>query len=702
MKKLLNSELLIKSNVWNNESLELIDFSNYDYERTEIRVKTSGIISKIDKTITFTKGKNIAKTPFELFSIERDDINGFFYLNCGKPPKELIKVLESNCAYMVLKGNINNLDKINQKYYKLCQGDVIKLGRIYLKVLDINVEDDKEDCLNIFGTDINNVNDSKCSLFRCSSFRSAKINDQDIIFGFYSPTRGKRDHKTLEAFNSLNKNNNKVNIFAEQHKANFIKYNPLLKKKSKYLIRSNSAVEDFLFSSKNKNKKINNNKNEINKMIEKQKEKEQNLNSLISDNLEEKEMNNNNKKPRICRICYGKDTSIDNPLICPCICKGSMKYIHFKCLKNWLNSKIETDLSINPELEEEVGLTYCAKDLACELCKTKFPDYINHNGKIYNITFYKPKFKQYIILESIRSDRYKTKFIHILSFDNNKDQITLGRSNECELSIPELSVSRFHCFIHKEKNKLYIEDNNSKFGTCLLVQNPHISITDYGPFRLLKDKTYIKIKLIMDYGFFSCCNPKTFDSKLFAYEVQNHKYCDVASSFIIKVDNLEDDSENDDEELGQNENDKNGEELIGGENLIKKKKNKNKNIKKIKIKEQRDVSQGLVELSKVGNENSNNKSNNINIIPLDILNGMSTTKNNNLIQIKRNYEELNQNCPININENKTGLQSKRNYKENENDKLIDSFNDNKLNNNDDNKEKSEDSQSINLIDQNKD
>ena len=77
----MNSELLIKSNVWNNESLELIDFTNYDYERTELRVKTSGIISRIDKTITFTKGKNIPKTPFELFSIKRDDTNGYFYLN---------------------------------------------------------------------------------------------------------------------------------------------------------------------------------------------------------------------------------------------------------------------------------------------------------------------------------------------------------------------------------------------------------------------------------------------------------------------------------------------------------------------------------------------------------------------------------------------------------------------------------------------
>ena len=677
MKKILNSELLIKSNVWNNESLELIDFTNYDYERTELRVKTSGIISRIDKAITFTKGKNIPKTPFELFSIKRDDTNGYFYLNCQKPPKELVKVLENNCAYMVLKGNkYRNLDNLNQKYYKLCQGDIIKLGRIYLKVLDIKADEENDDNMTKFGTDINNVSDSKCSVFRCSSFRSVKINDQDIIYGFYNPTFGKRDSKTMRAAHSLNKNRKKMNLFAENHKANFVNYNPLLKKKSKHLIRSNSAIEDFLFYSKDKNKKINiNNISEI-------KEKQIKTNTLISDNLEEKEINKNNKKPRLCTICYGIDTTIENPLICPCICKGSMKYIHYKCLKNWLNSKIETDLSINPEIEEEVGITYCAKDLACELCKTKFPDYINHNGKIYNLTFYKPKFKQYIILESIRADKFKTKFIHILSFDNDKSQIVLGRSNECELSIPELSVSRFHCFIHKDNHKLYIEDNNSKFGTCILVQNPSISITDYCPLRLLKDKTYIKIKLLIDSGFFSCCNAKTFDSKIFAYEAQNHKYCDVASSFIIKADNLEDG------DMDEDENEKNSEELTGRGNLVKKK--KNKNIKKIKIKEQSDMSQGLINLSKQGNETNN-------IIPQNIMNGISTTKNTNLIKIKRNYEELNQNSHVDIIENKVGLINELDNKKN--DILIDSFNNNKKDNNDDKKEIRENSNSINLIDE---
>ena len=291
-----------------------------------------------------------------------------------------------------------------------------------------------------------------------------------------------------------------------------------------------------------------------------------------------------------------------------------MKFIHFQCLKNWLNSKIETDLSINTEIEEEVGITYCSKDLACELCKTKFPDYINHEGRIYNISFYKPKFKEFIILESIREDKYKTKFIHILSFDNNKAQICLGRSNDCELSIPELSVSRFHCFIHKEKNKLFLEDNNSKFGTCVLVRNPNLLITDNCPLRLAKDRVYIKLTLLLQKGFFSCCNANTFDAKLLSYQSQNQKYCDVASSFIIKEDNLDDSY--DDEELEENEEnvestEKNNVNLsIGkGENV-----KKNKNIRKIKIKGDKDISKEIVEVNNKDNEQSLFSSNTKNIL----------------------------------------------------------------------------------------
>jgi hypothetical protein len=55
-----------------------------------------------------------------------------------------------------------------------------------------------------------------------------------------------------------------------------------------------------------------------------------------------------------CRICMEPDHK-DNPLITPCKCSGSVKYIHEECLKTWL---------ISQEGDIDEG--------QCELCKTHF------------------------------------------------------------------------------------------------------------------------------------------------------------------------------------------------------------------------------------------------------------------------------------------------------------------------------------------
>ncbi|CAG9326296.1 unnamed protein product [Blepharisma stoltei] len=60
------------------------------------------------------------------------------------------------------------------------------------------------------------------------------------------------------------------------------------------------------------------------------------------------------KEENVCRICMEYAT-LTCPLISPCRCTGSVKYIHEECLKTWLVSQ--------------------DKDLAegtCELCQTKF------------------------------------------------------------------------------------------------------------------------------------------------------------------------------------------------------------------------------------------------------------------------------------------------------------------------------------------
>ena len=279
-----------------------------------------------------------------------------------------------------------------------------------------------------------------------------------------------------------------------------------------------------------------------------------------------------------------------------------MKYIHYECLKNWLNSKIEEDISVDSENPEIEVISYNRKDISCELCKEKFPDYVKFNNRYYNISFYKPKFEEFIVLESMRADKHKAKFIHIISFDK-KNSINLGRANECELSISELSVSRFHCIIHKDEGDLYLEDNSSKFGTLVLIQNNNMSMNDYVPLRVQINKTFIKLKVVIPFKFSCCKTPQISESKKYDYQIQNRKCFDILSYFIIKENN----NQQVDDDQEDNEKDKNNRELIDdynknnaenknneieleseNKNLIDDKESKNENNKKEEKKSEFD------------------------------------------------------------------------------------------------------------------
>ena len=279
-----------------------------------------------------------------------------------------------------------------------------------------------------------------------------------------------------------------------------------------------------------------------------------------------------------------------------------MKYIHYDCLKNWLNSKIEEDISVDSENPEIEDISYNRKDISCELCKEKFPDYVKFNNRYYNISFYKPKFEEFIVLESMRADKHKAKFIHIISFDK-KNSINLGRANECELSISELSVSRFHCIIHKDEGDLYLEDNSSKFGTLVLIQNNNMLMNDYVPLRVQINKTFIKLKVVIPFKFSCCKTPQISESKKYDYQIQNRKCFDILSYFIIKENN----NQQVDDDQEDNEKDKNNIELIDdynknnaenknneieleseNKNLIDDKESKNENTKKEEKKSEFD------------------------------------------------------------------------------------------------------------------
>jgi E3 ubiquitin-protein ligase DOA10 len=74
--------------------------------------------------------------------------------------------------------------------------------------------------------------------------------------------------------------------------------------------------------------------------------------------------NSDNKS--ICRVCLNGNDSKVNPMISPCNCSGSVKYIHLKCLHRWIQCKFD-------EAQNENCIKLLWKNLKCEICKGVIP-----------------------------------------------------------------------------------------------------------------------------------------------------------------------------------------------------------------------------------------------------------------------------------------------------------------------------------------
>ena len=63
-----------------------------------------------------------------------------------------------------------------------------------------------------------------------------------------------------------------------------------------------------------------------------------------------------------CRVCFENLDNFENPLLSLCNCSGSVKFIHYECLKDWVSSNIKKESSSN-------YLYYSYFEPKCDLCR---------------------------------------------------------------------------------------------------------------------------------------------------------------------------------------------------------------------------------------------------------------------------------------------------------------------------------------------
>lgn len=497
----------MKAYTWEKDSNELIDYDQAELMLSSHILNSSKILYRFkDNVAANTKGNYheiSQKGDYQkLCEITKEKDKYYFHPN----KKEITSQFNdlSNLSWLIYKAK-----KFPQKSrpYRISEGDILKIGRIWLIVREIKIN-----------KAIINYNDSKDS--SRGSIKEVKYNVSNISF--------KYNHRSSSSIGLRKSAKNK-------------------RKDLSYKDENNSEREtQNELSTPDKNSKI--------------------LLKINKKNTTKLKKTKHKKSKRICRICYmgeddddlkseeSSDNSEGNPLIQPCNCAGSMRFIHLNCLRHWLSSKILVKTSSFSPVE--FCTSYLINKVQCELCKENLPDFIRYKGKLLELLDFNPDEKEnYIVFDTISPDKDNNRFRHVVKF-NKDNKIKIGRGLDVQLMLNDISVSRIHCVLTIVKgNRINLEDFGSKFGTLVLLQCPKLEITRNERLYVQIGRTYLTVEIKKPFQFFNCCDTNEVDSEK-SYDQVNKNYISFDKITYIKDCNSNDDSDDEDEEEPSNEKSK--------------------------------------------------------------------------------------------------------------------------------------------------
>eukprot|EP00826_Nyctotherus_ovalis_P036448 TRINITY_DN3230_c0_g5_i1.p1 TRINITY_DN3230_c0_g5~~TRINITY_DN3230_c0_g5_i1.p1 ORF type:complete len:400 (-),score=88.67 TRINITY_DN3230_c0_g5_i1:781-1980(-) len=163
----------------------------------------------------------------------------------------------------------------------------------------------------------------------------------------------------------------------------------------------------------------------------------------------------------LCRICFCEEDSKGDPLLSLCKCTGTMKFLHYNCLKSWIDLKLETKQSASL-------IEYSWKSFECEICRTPYPYSISHIGVRYSLTNIVRPGGSFITLESVSTGQDSPRFVNVVKFSEAANSFRIGRGHNADMKIMDISVSRLHALLWRTSEGIFLQDNASKFGTLVL------------------------------------------------------------------------------------------------------------------------------------------------------------------------------------------------------------------------------------------
>ena len=187
-----------------------------------------------------------------------------------------------------------------------------------------------------------------------------------------------------------------------------------------------------------------------------------------------------------CRICFGSQSTEENPKLKLCHCNT---YVHYNCLKLFLKNNIKVYENLNGMVT-----SYNCHKFNCEVCEEPYPlkFTIKFNEESQPRNYYLidglelPENTNYLIMESLTYLKEKKNIKNIFVVKLSDRELTLGRSDKNDIIDGDISISRYHAIMkfNPDNGELTLT-NRSKYGVLVLIKDNLKLITD--------EKIYIQV-----------------------------------------------------------------------------------------------------------------------------------------------------------------------------------------------------------------
>ena len=434
--------------VWNSDNSGIFDYNCKDIAKifhttkNDILYYTRSIHNKIN---TIKKHNQIKKDDIVLFKIRYSKkYNAYEIINPIRKMKYNFKNAEelNNKIWLVMKSSKNCLYEVNNDEYYLKENDIIKFGRKKYMIIKKNVILENN---NILSKDNINYNN----------------NNYEQIFNI-KLNRDQYCQKIINVDSNIEQNNEIKELEGKKNK----EYLQIIQEEKK-----EDKSDDITMDKSQDGKSDDGNYKTIS-----------DVKSIDNDGY------NNDED---CRICFGRDSTKENPKLKLCNCHS---YIHYNCLKYFLKQNI----TIN-ENDKSTVISYTCERFNCEVCEKPYPlrFQIQFDKNKEPITYYLidglqlPEDTNYMILESLTCVKEKQNYKNVYVIKLTGDDITIGRNNKNDIIDTDISMSRFHAVLkfNKETGNITLE-NKSKYGTLVLVKN-NIKLTDNKKIYLQVGRSFI-------------------------------------------------------------------------------------------------------------------------------------------------------------------------------------------------------------------